>query len=307
MESKNILITGAGGFIGRNLTEYFVGKYNIFAPNHASLNLLDENIVMKYIAGNRINYIIHCAGVGGSRKNNYCTGSPEIVAINLRIFYNLVRCLTPDKYMINLGSGAEYDKRHYEPKMSEDFFDVFMPGDEYGFSKYLISKYIEKVENIVNLRIFGLYGKYEDYRYRFISNAIVKNLLHLPIQINQNVVFDYLYIEDLVDIVERLIQKRVKERFLNATPTKSIDLVSLADLINKNSGFKSDIIVLNEGMNREYSGDNSKLLGEIGYFAFTEYEEGVKQLYNYYASILSQLDVETIKADPYLKSFKTID
>ena len=73
--------------------------------------------------------------------------------------------------------------------------------NDYGFSKYLISQYIEKSDNCVCLRLFGVFGKYEDYEYKFISNAIVKNLLQMPIRIRQNVYFDWLYINDLMKIV----------------------------------------------------------------------------------------------------------
>ena len=38
---KNILITGGSGFIGKNLREQLQGKYNIYAPSHSELELLD--------------------------------------------------------------------------------------------------------------------------------------------------------------------------------------------------------------------------------------------------------------------------
>ena len=45
---KNILITGANGFIGKNLCEQLKHKYNLLAPLRAELNLLDENKVNEY-------------------------------------------------------------------------------------------------------------------------------------------------------------------------------------------------------------------------------------------------------------------
>jgi hypothetical protein len=54
---------------------------------------------------------------------------------------------------------------------------------------WVTSKYIEKSDSIVQIRIFGTYGEYENYRFKFITNAIVKNLLNLPIIINKNVYF----------------------------------------------------------------------------------------------------------------------
>jgi GDP-L-fucose synthase len=308
-DKKSVFITGASGFVGRNLVEYLRGKhsddYLVISPTHRELELLDYNKVSEFIKANDINIIIHCAGVGGSRKTGYDMGKTDVVSKNLRMFFNLARCLEPEMSMIHLGSGAEYHKRYYTPKMPEDYFDKHVPEDDYGLSKYVISKYIEKTENIICLRIFGLYGRYEDYSYKFISNAILKNILHLPIVINQNVVFDYLYIDDFLSIVEHFIGKKARYRHINVTPSDSIDLVSIARIINDIGGFKSEIRILNKGMNREYSGDNSRLLREIGDFRFTPYRKGIKRLYDYYRLVIKTIDVKAIKDDPYLKYCKT--
>lgn len=50
MGNKNILITGAGGFLGRNLTEHLgAGKcaYSVFAAWHSDLDKLDTDIIKK--------------------------------------------------------------------------------------------------------------------------------------------------------------------------------------------------------------------------------------------------------------------
>jgi GDP-L-fucose synthase len=206
--------------------------------------------------------------------------------------------------MINLGSGAEYDKRNGCHKIPEDHFGVHVPADDYGYAKYVMSKYIEKTDNIICLRIFGLYGKDEDYTYKFISNAILKNLLGLPIVINQNARFDYLWLEDFCEIVRRFLEIKPEYAHYNITPTESVDLLSLAGMINAVSPAKSEIRVLNAGINIEYTGSNERIVKELGGFNFTSYENGVKKLYAYYASRLKELDLDTIKKDPYLKLCK---
>jgi nucleoside-diphosphate-sugar epimerase len=296
----NILITGAGGFIGRNLKEYLSPNYKIFATTHDDLELLDEKAVEEYVNDYTIDVIVHCAAIGGSRKANYDPGSTDVVEKNLRMFFNLERCLTPNMRMIHLGSGAEYDRHQWRRKMPETFFDRHVPSDCYGYAKYLISKYIGFRDNIVCLRLFGVFGKYEEYHFKFISNAVVKNLLHMPITINQNVVFDYLYIDDLVKIVELFIRQIPIYNYYNITPTLSIDLITIAEIINTISDYKSDIIVLHEGLNSEYSGDNSRLLAEYSSISFKEYQVAIEELLFYYRSILTTIDKATIRSDPYL-------
>jgi len=300
---KRLLITGAGGFVGRSLAEYLAAnsQYSIFATKRIDLNLLDEAAVQNYLREHKINFIIHCANAGGSRKTNYDSGNIDITGQNLRMFFNLERCLTPDMRMIYFGSGAEYDKCNYQPKMPEEYFDTHVPADAYGFSKYIMAKFIQTNNHITCFRIFGLFGPYEDYRFRFISNAIVKNLLGMPILINQNVVFDYLFVDDLCKIVHYFIEHEPKHRHYNMTPTHSIDLISLAQIVNEISNYKSEILVLNDGMNTEYSGDNSRVLTELGDFVFTPYEQAISQLYGYYQSVIHDLDLDTVKQDPYIK------
>lgn len=299
-----LLITGASGFVGRNLLEYFSGRperYTVAPLTRAEADLLDERQIERYVGAFRPDAVLHCATVGGTRKTGYDVSGADVVSANIRMFLNLQRALDPSARLICMGSGAEYDRRAYRPKMEEERFDGSVPADPYGFSKYAISKLVGRSENSAVLRIFGLYGKYEDYTFKFISNAIVKNLLGLPITINQNVRFDYLWVEDFCLLVEKFLHITPRHSHYNITPSESTDLVSLAGLVNRIGGDTGEIRVLNPGMNTEYSGSNARLLAETGPLAFTSYADGVGRLYSYYRENLSKLDLETVKRDPYLE------
>ena len=260
---KTVLVTGSSGFIGKNIAEYLSeagDKYRVLSPLHRELELSDSAAVKEYFKRNKVDVVIHCANKGGSRKTNYDTGKTDVVKNNLNMFFNLASCFGSSSRMIFLGSGAEYAREHYKPRMDEDYFDTYVPSDDYGFSKYVCSKYIEKSENIINLRLFGVFGKYEDFMYRFISNVIVKNLFGLPIVINQNVFFDYLYVNDLNKIISHFIEAKAKFKFYNAVRGESIDLISIAKLINQIADKPSEITVKHPGLNTEYSADNSRLV-----------------------------------------------
>lgn len=297
----NIFLTGGSGFIGRNLIESLGKNYTIFAPSHKELELLGVKAVRRYIRDNSIDIVIHAANKGGGRDTK---DMKNVVEYNTRMFFNIVRNRHFVKKIIHLGSGAEYGKQRALVKVKEEDFDSYVPYDSYGFAKYVCSKYIEKVKNIVNLRLFGVYGKYENYHYKFISNAIVKNLFFLPIVINQNVHFDYLYIDDLVKIIEYFVNNETKYNIYNCTRGTTIDLISLANIVNEISDNPSEIIVLNKGLNKEYSGDNTRLLDELGGFEFINHKDAVKYLYNFYKSILNKIDRKEIEEDRYIKYCK---
>lgn len=305
---KKIAIMGARGFVGKSLTEHLQEGYSVYPITRNEFSLLDENAVKEFIEKEKIDVVIHCANQGGSRKTGYDVQAPDVIGNNLKMFFNVERCLTPEQKLINFGSGAQYNKQRDLIKVSEDTIGEVLPKDDYGYSKYVMSKYIQAAgkENIYNPIIFGLFGKYEDYTFKFISNAIIKNLLKMPIVINQNVVFDYLYLGDFLRILDLAIETDFKNKEFNITPTESIDLVSIVNIINECGNFKSEVTVKNPGLNYQYTGDNKRLLENVGKdFAFTPYKQAIEELYQYYEEHLSELDTEAIRKDELIKYCKT--
>lgn len=276
---QKVLILGSSGFIGKNLIEKLRNKYKLLTPSHAELDLTKDDAVASYFRIHRVDVIINAVVVGGSRKEEH---EEKALKNNLLMFFNIVNNSKYYKKLINFGSGAEYGKNRPLIRVSEDNFGMPIPTDDYGFFKYVCSKYIERSDKIMNLRIFGLFGKYEDYRYRFISNAICLNLLGKPITMNQNVFFDYVYIDDFIKIVEYFINNKTKEKFFNIGAGKKIDLVSIAKKINLLADKESKIIVRKSGLNNEYSCNNKRLLKVLGDFKFTPIDEAIKKLYAWY-------------------------
>lgn len=303
----NIFITGANGFIGSHLKEYLQNNYTLyklFTPSSKELDLAHERDVENYILGNKIDFIIHLANRGGDRIT---LDMKNITEYNLRIFFNIVKHENNVKKIISFGSGAEYGKHKPVIDAQEQDYLLSQPLDEYGFYKSITSKYIERSNNIVQLRIFGAYGEYENYRFKFISNAIVKNILKLPIVINKNVFFDYIYIDDLLSMVDWSIHNKTKEKIYNVTTGRKIDLLTLANIVNDVSDYKSEITILNDGLNNEYTSNNDRINNEIGEsLKFTSHRDAIYKMRNYFLKNLDSLDKETILNDPYLEKINNI-
>jgi len=289
-----ILITGGSGFVGKNLHESLKKNYDIIAPSSRDLNLLDYEKFEIYVKKEKPNIIINAAVRGGS----------TILDSTLRMFATLMRVIDGVEKIIHFGSGAEYAKTRDLIRVKEIDWDEFIPKDDYGLAKYMLHHIIKNEKKIVNLRLFGVYGKYEDYRYKFISNSIVKTLFDLPIKIKQDVIFDYLYIDDLIPIVKYFIEHNWKYSSYNITPTESISLSSLVKKIIKISKVKKKMMVVNKKMNYQYTASNNRLVAEIPNLKFTSYDQGLNKLYKYYKSIRNNLDKDAIIRDNYFARSK---
>lgn len=292
---NKILITGSSGFIGRNLREAFADKYEILAPPSRELDLLDDQKVAAFLKANKFDVVIHAATWNATRTST--KDLSKVFENNLRMFLNLARNGDQFGRMIYFGSGAEFSREYWKPRMTEDYFDAHVPSDQYGFSKYVMAKYAEKAGNIYNLRLFGVFGKYEDWQIRFISNACARVACDLPIVIRQNVYFDYMYIDDLVKITDLYIVREIGTVTRNVCTGIVFDLHTLAKKVLTASGKQVDIAVSNEVLGREYSGDNSRLLQEIGGFEFGKMNSCIEEMYKWYIAQKSTIDRQKLLAE----------
>ncbi|MBP5297104.1 MAG: NAD-dependent epimerase/dehydratase family protein, partial [Bacteriovoracaceae bacterium] len=184
-----ILLTGGSGFIGRNIRESFLGqKYSLAAPSRQEMDLADQASVDQFWQDKQFDVVIHAATKPGHRNAR----DPEhILAANLLYLENLLRHQDKFKKFINLGSGAIYDLTLSHHQVTEDQIG-HLSLNQTSLSKYIIQQRLKSLPAAVDLNIFGIFGKYEDWEIRFISNAICKALYHLPITLRQNRRFSYL-------------------------------------------------------------------------------------------------------------------
>jgi GDP-L-fucose synthase len=284
-----ILITGANGFIGRNLKEYLETKFDVLVPSSSQLNLLHYEDTKSFFRLNKIQAIIHCASRGVRITPNL---SDDITLQNVAMFQNIVRSASDSVLIINMGSGAEYDKSRALERVKESQFGEQVPQDSYGYSKYLISKEIEKHTNTINLRLFGVYGPYEHYD-RFPSYAVRQLISRKVIDINQDVVFSYLFVGDLCRIVECFLKYPPESKFLNVVPSEVIRLTEICETLFDITGVDVPVILKNKTLNKEYSGNNEELLAELGRgFEFSSHRQALHSLIEYHSKRSISMEIQ---------------
>ena len=267
-----ILVLGSNGFIGRNLVSYFSSRpYEVLAPKRTTLDLLDQDSTEAYLREQRPDVVINCAITIHSAETN------------LHIYYNLERCAGLFGRLLNVGSGAEYAPKYYLPSMSESYFGQNVPADTYGISKYCIARDIEQSAfDFINLRVFGIFGAHEDHSRRFISNNICSSIRDQTITVNRNSIFDYLDVLDFAQITERFLTLNARHKSYNVCTATPYALVDLAKIIDQQSRRKNTVTIVDGKVNTVYTGNNNRLIEEIGDFAFTPMEDSVRRLFDWY-------------------------
>ena len=274
---QTILLTGATGFIARNLRHQLQEKHNVSAPTRAELNLLNVEAVEAYLRDHRFDVVIHAANTNNVVHPEHAA---QMLDFNLRMFYNLERCSQLYGKLYYFGSGAEYDLRHYVPRMTEEYFGKHIPADPYGFSKYIMSKAAKG--NIYDLRLFGVFGPHEEWRRRFISNMIYQALSYDVMRMDRNMYFDYLYVNDLAKILEWFLHHDPRYHHYNVCTGEEIDLLSLARIVREETGSSAEIMMNGTEWKLPYTGSNARLLGEIGDFQFTPIRTAVREMVVWY-------------------------
>jgi GDP-L-fucose synthase len=294
-----ILLTGGSGFVGRNLLEHLSRDHEVLAPTHAELELADNRAVDAWFRAHEVDAVVH----GAVRPGHRAAQDPaRQLWSNLRMFYNIVRNSDRFGRLVFLSSGAVYDTRDALVRVAEDCLGASVPEDDHGLSKYTIARYIEALgpqtrPSIVELRLFGVFGQYEDYGIRFISNAICRTLFDLPITLRQDRRFSYLFIHDLMPVVDWALVGQPGHVAYNVAPDWTDSLHDLGILVSRRSGKDVPVLVATEGCGREYSADNARLRQEVPHVTFTPTEVAVDRLFRWYEDRRSEIDATRLEID----------
>ena len=254
---KTIFITGAEGFIGKNLVNYLKKnkKYKIYA---LTKNKLKNTKTITYIKGNlksdfskyfeNTDVIIHCAAKGvygnSSKKKIYETNFNDSLE-----FFKRAKKANIINWVI-LGTSGEYGVVKKGPMTIKK---KLKPINDYGKSKVKFFLKIKKINSqikakIVYLRLFHVYGKYEasSRLYPSLINSIYQKKSFSMTDGSE--IRDFISIEDAVKKIEKSMKifESKKKSFIkiahvsNAKPTKVIDFVKKI-LMQRKSNIKLNI------------------------------------------------------------------
>ena len=250
---KKILITGKSGYIASTLTKRLSENHAITAIGREDFDLANQNDCRAFFSDKCYDVVIHCAVMGGNRlfKDSF-----ECFKTNVEMFLNLKENKHKFDKLLHFGSGAEFSLTPYY----------------YGYSKKIISSIIKETKNFYNLRIFGVFDE-NDLKTRFIVASIINSLKGNNINIHENKFMDFIYMKDLVSLVEYYINMVTLSKDIDCCYKDKVTLHNIANIINSLSDKK--VKIDNNGFNyKSYIGSQNELpIKTIGL------KEGIKNTY----------------------------
>ena len=292
-----VLVTGGSGFVGRRVVARLVARYEVLAPTHSELDLTDVHAVSKWLRMHPVDAVVHASVKPGHRN---APDRSAILAGNLAQFFSLARCRSRFGRFVVVGSGAVYGIQAPLARVAEVALGERVPVDEHGLSKYVEAVWLAQDDDSVELRPFGVYGPGEDFAIRFISNALCKALLGMPVTLRQDRLFSYVWVDDLAEVVERSLgvgPESLAAGAYNVTPGEPVSLRAVADLAVAASGRDVPVMVGREGAGPEYTGDGARLASAAPGLRFTRIEEGVDMLTDWYRGRLAAIDRKSFMTD----------
>ena len=185
--SMKILITGGKGYIAKGINNALWDKYHVIAPGKDELDLTDSKSVDRFFKDKYFDVVVHTAIKGAATPRD----PDETISFwNLIMFYNLLSKRDHFNKLINIGSGAE-----------RTLLDT-----PYGQSKNIINKLVHRYDNYYTLRVYGVFDENENDT-RFIKSSIRKSINNEPIVIHQDRLMDFIYMRDLISIVDYYITR----------------------------------------------------------------------------------------------------
>ena len=284
---KKILITGAAGYIGRNIVKsllknvqlsealQFQDQVELTTLTHQDLDLTNKIAVADFFKDKIFDWVIHCA-IQGGRHNDIEIDDYNVCRNNIAMFVNLDDNKEHYHKLLSFGSGAELDRKQNVNGTSNLLMSH--PIDNYGFSKNVIAKHIDCEKRSYNIRLFGIFSA-DELSDRFIKANLIRYIQNEPMFIYQDRYFDFFAIEDLLIIVKNYIFNDdilILPKHLDAVYEWKSKLSEICEYINdfenthehgkqKNFIVKSsrqvEIQIQKEGMNLDYVGTyNAKFM-----------------------------------------------
>lgn len=318
---NRIIVTGAAGFIGRNIVaelnnrgqedlilvdllgrddkwKNLVGlKYeDLLSPDHALNQLLHGELP-------NIEAIIHLGACSATTEQN----ADYLLENNYRYTRQLCEwCLKHQARFVYASSAATYGDGSQGYSDQDTITPTLRPMNMYGYSKHMFDLWALRrglFDRIVGLKYFNVYGPYEAHKtdmrsvvHKAFGQIREKGYLELfksdhPDYADGEQKRDFIYVRDIADITLHFMQHRNHSGLLNCGTGKARTWKDLAHAVfaamNKPVDIRYvDLPPVLRGKYQYFTQAETVKLRAAGYTApFTELEDGVRDYITHYLMV----------------------
>ena len=108
---------------------------------------------------------------------------------------------------------------------------------------------------------------------------------------NQNVYFDYLWIDDFCRMLEMVLKKELQYHTYNIVSGQKVSLREICDCVRKISNKDLNVYVCRDGLANEYTASNERCKKECKDFIYTPIEKSIESLYYWYVENEEMIDI----------------
>ena len=321
--SKNVLVTGAAGFIGANFAEYFVNKhpdYKVvvvdkltYAGNMDNLKKVQDKIEFeqadicdfekmkeifkKYSINGVINFAAE-SHVDNSIKNPFVFTQTNVMGTHtlLETAKQIWGEGSPNKF-VHISTDEVYGSLGENGYFTEK--SPIKPSSPYSSSKassdLIALAYKETYKMNVNVtNCSNNYGPYQ-HNEKLIPHMIklALNDQKLPVYGEGLNIRDWLYVEDHCEAIDLVFHKGVAGERYNIGGHNEKRNIEIVKLILKRLGKSEDLIEFVEdrkGHDYRYAIDPTKISNELGWLPKTKFEDGIVKTIDWYLENREWLD-----------------
>lgn len=272
---KNILVTGANGFIGKELiNKLIINGYKVTAHTNADGDISSCNLDYP-----NIEHVVHLAAM--TYVPDSWVNTPEFYKVNFLGTENVLEFCRKNKCSLTFLSTYVYGTPMYNP-IDENHRTV--PNTPYNHSKLLAEElckfYSDKFDvPITILRPFNIYG--EGQKDCFLIPTIIRQIIDPKIKIIEVMDLrpkrDYLYIDDLISAIILTI---AGDRFsvYNVGSGKSVSVEEVIKAVLAVTGIKKQYKSKNIERKHEIMdacANINKIKSELGWMPAFSLEQGI--------------------------------
>lgn len=296
---KKYLVLGGNGFIGKCITKSLALEDEVIVADH-NIDHCDEisNVTYKKIDFARcdnftelldgVDTVIHLISTIGpnDRLNNINQEISDNVFPTIKLLNNMVELKTKKIVFVSSG-GTVYGEHSNEPILEEE---IKRPICNYGILKDLIEKYLQLYHFYYQLdyRVIRLANPYSEVTKHGKSQGIIPIFTdHLlndePIYIwgDGNDVRDYIYIDDAISAILKIMQYEGEEKIFNVGTGKGYTVNQVLSIISENLDISAPKVCYQESRKCDVKNNVlsvDKVSSLVGWYPETSLEDGIQKI-----------------------------